>query len=204
MARVPLTTETASPAKLVIRAESIDITPENFLRLCRDNPDFRLELTAHKEIEIMAPTGSESGFHNLEIDGQLWQWAKRDRNGVTFDSNTMFQLPNGALRVPDGAWLRREKWNALTKDQRRKPAPVCPDFVMELRSPNDSLRDLQEKMEEYIANGSQLGWLIDPIERKVHVYRPGQAPECLDSPESVCGDPVLRGFKLHLTEVFTA
>lgn len=195
-------TLTVSPTKFVLHAESVGLTPEQFFRLCADNPELRLELTAQKEIVIMSPTGSKTGWRSGEIFGQLWDWAKRNGTGLAFDSNTGFILPNGAERSPDASWIRRERWDALTPEQQETFAPICPDFVVELRSPSDTIAELQVKLEEYIANGAQLGLLIDPFDRRVYVYRPNQPPQRLDDPESVAGDPVLPGFKLHLSELW--
>jgi Uma2 family endonuclease len=123
--------------------------------------------------------------------------------GVVFDSSTGFTLPNGAKRSPNAAWCPRTRWEALTREQRRRFPPLCPDFVVELRSPSDPLEALQEKLEEYITNGSQLGWLLDPEERKFYIYRPGSDVVCLENPESVSGDPVLPGFVLDLATIWS-
>ena len=202
MARVPLTIEQAKVSKLVLHAGSVRLTPEQFFRLCRDNPDLRLELTAQKEIVIMPPCNSETGWKEGEILGQLRDWAKRDGTGFAFGSSAGFTLPNSAVRGPDACWVRREKWKALKPEQRRAFSPICPDFVIELRSPNDTLAELNEKMAEYIANGAQLGWVIDPIGRTVVVHRPGSLPQRLDGPETLSGDPVLAGFVLDLAEIW--
>ena len=202
MARTPLTIETISPARCVLNAGSVGLTQDQFFQLCGDNPELRLELTARKEIIVMPPYGSEGGRQNFEIVQQLAAWAKADGTGYGFSTDTGFTLPNGAVRGPDAAWARREKWDALSRDKREKFAPLCPDFVIELRSPSDTLRELQEKMQEYRDNGTQLGWLIDPFERTVHVYRPGFEPKILKEPSSVSGDPVLQGFVLKLPEIW--
>jgi Uma2 family endonuclease len=178
------------------------LTDEQFFRLCQDNPEFRFELTARGELIVMPPTGSETGWRNNEFSYALTAWAKQDGSGLVFDSSTGFTLPNGAKRSPDAAWIRRERWRALTPEQRREFAPLCPDFVMELRSPTDNLLALQEKMQEYVDNGARLGWLIDPIEKRVFVYRPGQPVEALDNPTSLSGDPVLPGFMLSVQELW--
>jgi len=130
------------------------------------------------------------------------QWAKADGTGIAFSSSTGFVLPNGAERSPDLAWVRRARWEALSQDERERFPPLCPDFVGEIRSRSDRLSRLQEKMQEYIDNGARLGWLLDPLERKVHVYRPGEPVVCLDDPETISGDPVLPGFTLHVQQLF--
>lgn len=178
------------------------LTDEQFFRLCQDNPELRFELTAQGELIVMPPTGSETGWRNSKFNQRLANWTEVNGEGLAFDSSTGFILSNGAKRSPDAAWVRRERWRALTPEQRREFAPLCPDFVMELRSPTDSLFALQEKMQEYIDNGARLGWLIDPIEKRVFVYRPGQPAEALDNPTSLEGDPVLPGFVLSVQELW--
>ena len=203
MARVLMTAETAPiPFKCVIHAESVGLTPEQFFRLCSDNPDFRLELTAQKEIVIMSPSGLESDWKSGEAFGQLREWAKRDRTGMAFGPSAGYTLPNGAVRSPDVSWLRKEKWNALTPAERRRFAPVSPDFVIELRSPSDALSEQQAKMAEYIDNGAKLGFLIDPVKGRLYIYRPGQRTRWLKKPGSVSGDPELPALTLDLTEIW--
>ena len=178
------------------------LTPEQFALLCQENPDLRFELTSQQELVIMAPAGSETGWRNNKIAVRLGTWAEADGTGLAFDSSAGFTLPNSAIRSPDASWVRRETWDALTGDQRKGFAPLCPDFVMELRSPTDRLSDLQDKMQEYIDNGTRLGWLIDPIDRRVYVYRPSQSVEMLDDPATLSGDPVLPGFVLAVRELW--
>jgi Uma2 family endonuclease len=202
MAKQPLTVETVNPTRIILNAESVDLTPEQFFRLCSDNPDLCLELTAQKEIVIMPPSGAESGGRNFDLAAQLSEWMKRDRTGKGFDSSAGFTLPNGAVRAPDLAWIRRERWDSLSKEQREKFAPICPDFVVEIRSKRDIVRELKAKMVEYIDNGTRLAWLIDPFRRRVYVYRPGHKPEQLDNPVSVSADPVLPGFTLQMAEIW--
>jgi Uma2 family endonuclease len=173
-----------------------------FLALSREYPELHLEQTAEGEIEIMAPTGGESGYRNSELNYQVQDWSKEDHSGRVFDSSTGFVLPNGAKRSPDVSWVRRERLAALTAEQKQKFLPLCPDFVVELRSSTDSLTDLEAKMEEYITNGARLGWLIDPDNRRVRVYRPGREPETLDNPATLSGTPELPGFTLDLQEIW--
>ena len=200
MSQAVITSELSVPFKLSVQATKL--TDAQFARLCQENRDLRLELTAQQELVIMPPTGSETGWRNNEISYFLTAWAKKDGTGSTFDSSTGFTLPNGAKRSPDASWIRRERWNTLTKDQRVGFAPLCPDFVMELCSPTDLLSILQEKMQEYIDNGARPGWLIDPIDKQVYVYRPSQPVEVLDNPATLSGDPVLSGFVLRVQELW--
>src|ERR1044071_3616876 len=196
-----MTTDVIEPISLTslpvaVDVHSLHLTDEQFLQLCRDNRDLRFELTAEGELIIMPPTGSLTGWRNADINHQLTAWAKSDGTGLTFDSSTGFRLPNGAKRSPDAAWIRRDRWDALTEQEKEGFAPLCPDFVLELRSTDDSLSSLQDKLAEYIANGAQLGWLIDPKAKRVYIYRPNQPIECLDQPEAVSCDTVLPGFGL--------
>jgi Uma2 family endonuclease len=178
------------------------VTPEQFEELCNKYDELRLELTSTGELVIMPPTGSETSVRNVDLTIQLGLWTKKDSSGVCFESSNMFRLPNGALRSPDASWVRREKWDALTKRQKESFAPVCPDFVVELRSPSDRLTQLRNKMLEYIENGASLGWLIDPLEFRVYVYRPDHELVILENPETVSGEPVLPGFTLNVTELW--
>ncbi|HEV2762080.1 MAG TPA: Uma2 family endonuclease [Pyrinomonadaceae bacterium] len=174
------------------------LTDDEFFEFCQLNKDLRIELTSEGDLIIMPPTGGKTGRRNVKLTIRLGSWAEAEGSGQPFDSSTGFTLPNGAKRSPDFAWVSNERWDALTDEKQEKFPPLCPDFVVELRSSNDSLTSLQQKMEEYVSNGAQLGWLIDPFERKVHVYQPGGEVEILDDPESVSGEPVLRGFALDV------
>jgi Uma2 family endonuclease len=181
---------------------ALKLSEDQFFKLCQINRDLRIERTAEGELLIMPPAGGETGRGNAEINGQLWAWARRDATGVLFDSSTGFRLPNTAVLSPDAAWMLRSRYEAIPLAQRAKFIPACPDFVLELRSPSDRLRDVQTKLQEYIAQGTRLGWLLDPKRRRVYVYRPGARVERLDNPQSVSGDPVLPGFVLDLREVW--
>jgi len=192
--------ELTAPLRMNVRRTNL--TEEQFIELCQENPELRLELTAHGELVIMPPTGSESGWRSGQVFLSLGTWAKQDGTGLSFDSSTGFTLPNGAIRSPDASWIQRERWTALTKAQREKFAPICPDFVIEVRSVTDRLSDLLEKMQEYLDNGARLGWLIDPIDKRAYVYRPGQPVEILENPQSLSGDPVLPGFRLNVQELW--
>jgi Uma2 family endonuclease len=178
------------------------MSEEEFFEFCMLNKDLRIELTGTGDLIIMPPTGGKTGVRNFELSGMFWAWVKQDGTGVGFDSSTLFSLPNGAKRSPDLAWVRKERWEALTDEEQEKFSPLCPDFVVELRSPSDSLKRLRQKMEEYVSNGAQLGWLIDPVRKKVYIYRPQSAVEILDDPESLSGDPLLRGFALDVRSLW--
>jgi len=193
--------EPAPPLVLQL-APVINLTDDQLLELCAVNRDLRIERTSEGDLVIMPPTGGETSTGNAELTWSFVSWAKADATGVVFDSSGGFRLPNGAMRAPDVAWVRRSRWEALTPEQRRHFPPLCPDFVLELRSPSDRLADVQAKMQEYLENGAQLGWLIDPLERKLHVYRPDAPVEVLDNPQAVSGDPLLPGFVLELAKVW--
>jgi Uma2 family endonuclease len=180
----------------------IDMTDDQFLLFCHINHNLRIERSATGEIIIMAPVGGESGSRNLRLAIRVGLWAEQDGSGVAFDSSTGFRLPNGAIRAPDASWVRRTRLATLTSEQKRKFLPLCPDFVAELRSPSDSLDELQQKMVEYIANGAQLGWLLDPTDRSVYVYRSETDPVRLFAIESISGDPLLPGFVLALNAIW--
>jgi Uma2 family endonuclease len=188
---------------LIVRMHPvIDLTDDQFFDFCQINRDLRIERTATGELLIMPPTGSETGGSNFELAVQLGTWIKRDGTGKGFDSSTGFTLPNGATVSPDISWVKLERWNALSASQRIKFAPIVPDFVVELRSESDTLKDLSDKMQQYINNGVKLGWLIDRKRRRVYIYRPGVPVQQLDNPETVSGDPELPGFVLKLGEIW--
>lgn len=180
----------------------VGLSEDQFFRLCQINRDLRLERNARGELLLMPPTGIDTDDQNAEITMQLRLWAKRDGTGTAFGSSAGFTLSNGAVRSPDGAWVRRSRLDQLSADERGRFARVCPDFVIELRSSSDALRTVQAKMQEYIDNGAQLGWQIDPKNRRVYVYRPDAPVERLDDPATVSGDPLLAGFVLDLNEVW--
>ncbi|MEO1147520.1 MAG: Uma2 family endonuclease [Cyanobacteria bacterium J06638_22] len=178
------------------------MTAEQFYEFCLANRDLRIERSASGEVIVMPPTFSDTGNRNFNLAMQLGIWAESDGTGLGFDSSTGFTLPNGAMRSPDASWIRRDRWEALTPTEQQSFAPLCPDFVIELRSSSDPLRRLQDKMQEYIDNGALLGWLIDRKNRTVHIYRPNQSPEILNAPDAVSGDPELSGFTLSLTKIW--
>jgi Uma2 family endonuclease len=180
---------------------NIDLTDEQYFQLCQNNRDYRFESTASGELLIMPPTGSDTGRRNVKITTQLDNWNSQSNLGEVFDSSTGFTLPNGAKRSPDASWVKIERWNALTPEQQEKFAPICPDFVVELRSSTDSLKELQDKMQEYIDNGASLGWLIDRKNQRVEIYRPLKDVEILENPANLSGEDVLPGFVLNLTPI---
>ncbi len=197
-----MTTSTLQPPLTIQLDPVVEIDDDQLFEMCGRNRDLRIERTAAGELILMSPAGGKTSNRNAEIVAQLRNWARRDATGHAFDSSAGFTLPNGAMRSPDAAWVEREKLTALTPEQQERLLPVCPSFVIELRSPSDPLASVQTKMEEYLGNGSLLGWLVDPAERRLHVYRPGVDPEVLEDPTSVAGDPEMPGFVLELAEVW--
>ena len=192
----------AKPLLLDVHSITLRVTHEEFEKLCQDNRDRSFELTATGELVVMPPTGGESGNSELELGANLAIWNRQARLGKVFSSSTVFVLPNGAGRSPDAAWVELSRWEALTPEQRKKFPPLAPDFVMELRSATDRLPPLREKMEEYKANGVRLGLLIDPKNKQVEIYKPGQEPEIRESPTEIdCGE-VMPGFILSLSEIW--
>jgi Uma2 family endonuclease len=187
---------------MTISVREAKLTREQFTKLCQENRDFRFELTAEQELIIMPPTGTETGRRESRLAVRVGTWAEADGTGIAFGSSTGFTLPNGAIRSPDASWVRKERWEALSQEQRDEFSPFCPDFVVELRSPSDRLAELHAKMQEYIDNGALLGWLIDPRDKRAYIYRPNQPIETLDDPAELHGDPVLPGFVLHVREVW--
>ena len=178
------------------------MTDEQFFEFCQANRDVRIERNAGGEIIIMPPTGWETGSKNAEIIIQLGVWAKKDGRGKSADSSAGYKMPNGAVMSPDASWILKERLEKISPNKRRKFLPLAPDFVIELRSASDSLSKLKAKMDEYNENGVTLGWLIDPIERKIYVYRVNQKVEVLENPTQVSGELLLRGFTLDLKEIW--
>jgi Uma2 family endonuclease len=181
---------------------AIDLDDRQFAALARQNPELRLERTAEGDVLVMPPTGGETGNRNAGVTAQLWIWALQDGTGAAFDSSTGFVLPNGATRSPDAAWVSAARLGALTAEQRERFLPLCPDFVIELRSPSDSLAATQAKLEEYIANGARLGWLLDVPNRHTYVYRPDSQTVRLEAPTALSADLELAGFVLDLTLIW--
>ena len=180
----------------------IELTEEQFAEFCELNRDLHIERTAAGELEIMAPTKGITDNRNVKVITQLEIWTRRDGSGMAFGSSMGYTLPNGAMRSPNASWVPNSRLAELTPEDLDRFIPICPDFVLELRSDTDRLTALQAKMQEYMDNGARLGWLIDPSQRRVYIYRPGQRTQTLDNPQSVSADPVLPGFTLHLAEVW--
>lgn len=217
-----MTTQSKEPAKVSVQAEpdpvvpeplgpivlklapALELTDEQLLEICSLNDEIRIERNAQGELELMPPTGDDTSSKNFDIITDLGNWVRSDGTGVGFESNAGFTLPNGAMRSPDAAWILKDRWQALPGSERRRFAHICPDFVVELRSESDRLSVVQAKMEEYIANGARLGWLIDPVDprHRVYVYRPDNPVEILEGPDTVSGEPELPGFVLDLKPVW--
>ena len=177
------------------------LTDEAFYQLCQANPDVKFERSAKGELIVMSPTGGESGRRNAELTTDLNIWNRQTQLGYTFDSSTCFKLPNGAERSPDAAWIERSRWEALSLEDRERFPPLAPDFVVELRSASDRLSTIQAKMQEYQDNGVRLGWLINPQDQQVEIYRNGQPIEILQAPQQLLGEAVLPGLVLELTRI---
>ena len=180
----------------------IKLTDEQFFQLCQENENIRLERTAKGELIIMSPAGGETSNSNAGLTAQIWIWNQQNKLGKVFDSSGGFKLSNGANRAPDASWVKLERWDALTPEQQKKFPPICPDFVVELMSPSDSLKETQDKMKEYRDNGALLGWLINRKSRQVEIYRPNQEVEVLDSPATLSGEDVLPEFVLNLESIW--
>jgi Uma2 family endonuclease len=178
------------------------MSDHEFFEFCRINQEWRIERTAGGDLLIMPPTGGETGRRNFTLIGAFSSWVEADATGIGFDSSTGFALPNGAKRSPDLAWISRSRWEALSEAERKEFPPLCPDFVVELRSPSDALDTLKAKMQEYMDNGARLGWLIDPPGRAVYIYRPNVAVIQLTNPQQIAGDPELPGFVLDLRRIW--
>lgn len=183
---------------------NLKVNPVQFAAIAAVNPDLTLERTATGELIVTPSTGGETGYRNIRIAYFLVKWIEEEGgNGIAFDSSTGFTLPNGANRSPDAAWVSIERWQALTPAQRKGFVPLSPDFVIELRSESDSLAKLQSKLQEYMDNGTQLGWLIDPQQQQVEIYRAGQGVEIMVNPSQLFGEMVLPGFVLNLQRVWS-
>jgi Uma2 family endonuclease len=188
---------TLEPITLSFR--NVALSDDQFYQLCQDNENWQLERTAQGELIIMPPVGGLSGNRESNLIGELWLWNRQTKLGKVFSSSTIFTLPNGAKRSPDVAWVKSDRWESLTLEEQEKFPPLCPDFVIELRSRTDSLRQLQEKMQEYLNSGLQLGWLINPQEQQVEIYRPNQAIEIVQLPTILSGEKVLPEFILDIS-----
>ena len=178
------------------------INDEQFFQLCRNNPELKLEQNQNGEIIIMSPTGGETGNKNAELITDFCLWNRHQKFGQIFDSSTGFKLPLGSKRSPDVAYIQKERWDKLTQEEKEKFPPIAPDFVLELKSKTDSLKEVQKKMQEYMDNGVKLGWLINTEKKQVEIYRQGQEKEVLDNPQTLSGDDILPEFRLDLALIF--
>jgi Uma2 family endonuclease len=191
--------ETESPIRIQTARHMSD---DEFYAFCAANPDLRIERTAKGEIVIMPGTGFKTGNQNADFTAQLYSWAKRDGRGRVVDSGVEYFLPSGAARSPDASWVPRSRLAKVTPEQKKRFLRLCPDFVVELRSPSDGLKNLQAKMREWMDNGAKLGWLIDPEARTVYIYRPDQTTERLIDPQRVEGEPPVEGFVLEMADIW--
>ena len=185
-----------------VKALTDSISDRTLEQLCRENPDLRFETDKDGKLIIMSPTGSQSGKFNMSLAFQVELWNRRTKLGVVFDSSTGFKLSNGATRSPDVSWIALQRWNSLNQKQQRGFAPIDPDFVIELLSPTDNLLDTQQKMSEYIACGVKLGWLINPDEKQVEIYRSGQNKQIINNPDNLSGEDLLPGLSVDLSDIF--
>jgi Uma2 family endonuclease len=202
MAMTKVITQVEPAGFLVHLRPVIKLTDDQLFELCQINPELWIERTAAGDLVIMAPEGWETSNRSMTLGTLLTQWAWQDGTGVTSGSSGGFILPNGAMRAPDAAWVLRSRLARLTADQKQKFLPLCPDFVVEIRSPSDRLSTVQAKMQEYLDNGARLGWLIDPASRTLYVYRPNQPVECLEHPTTISGEALLPGFVLDLQRIW--
>ena len=200
MARPPAI-EADTAFRVSLNLESVGLTDDQFNRLCSDNRHSRIELTADKQLIIMSPCRPETSRQNVKIVQRLANWADEDSTGVCFGPDAIFSLPNGAKRSPDASWIPKRRWDRLTAEEKLTITPICPDFVIELRSLSDRVSDLEEKMEEYISNGAKLGWLLDTIDNRAVIYHPGNPPLTIETPEMISGDPVLKEFHFNFREI---
>ena len=183
---------------VVLNLEKVGLTDKQFYNLCQVNPNWNLERTAKGELVIMPPVGGESGQREADLITDLNIWNRQTQLGIVFSSSTIFSLPNGGDRSPDVAWIKCDRWNNLTAKEKKGFPPICPDFVIELRSQSDAIKPLQTKMEEYLASGLSLGWLIDPQNNQVEIHRPNQDVEIIKLPSKLLGESILPGFVLDL------
>jgi Uma2 family endonuclease len=184
---------------LTLKLDPVRLTDEQFYTICQNNRELKFERTALGDLIIMSPVGGESGNREADLIIDLGIWNRQTRLGYTFSSSTIFKLPNGADRSPDAAWIEKQSWEGLSPEQRRKFPPIAPDFVIELRSATDDLEPLRSKMQEYLDAGVKLGWLIDPQQQQVEIYRPQEAVEICTLPADLSGENILPGFRLSLS-----
>ncbi|MEL6229219.1 MAG: Uma2 family endonuclease [Cyanobacteria bacterium J06627_3] len=184
---------------ITLDLKTVNLTDEQFYQLCIKNPEIQVERTPQGDLILMSPVGGDSGNQEIELGADLVIWNRQTKLGKVFSSSTIFRLPNGGDRSPDAAWVELSRWKALTSEQRRKFPPIAPDFVIELRSPTDSLKTLQTKMQEYLESGVRLGWLFNPKEQQVEIYQLGKAKETYSLPTTLSGEDVLPGFTLRVS-----
>jgi Uma2 family endonuclease len=195
--------EQGLPAKVVLNPRLRIMDDDEYWELCAANPDVRFERTAQGEIIIVPPVGGEGDHRNAGVAAQLYDWAKRDGRGKSFGPSGEFILPNGAALSPDAAWVSKGRLTKLTKEQRRKFLPLCPEFIVEVMSPSDRLKAAKAKMAEWMANGAQLGWLIDADRETVYIYRTGRGePEKKTGIERLSGEGPIAGFVLDLADIW--
>lgn len=187
----------ALPHPLELDFNPLNLSDEQFYQLCLNNPELNIERTAKGVVILMSPVGGDSGSRELGLGGELYLWNKQSKLGRVFSSSTLFRLPGGGDRSPDAAWVEETRWLALSPEERKKFPPIAPDFVIELRSSTDSLKTLQEKMQEYMDSGVRLGWMFNPQAQAVEIYRQGQEKEIRSLPTELSGDNVLPGFILQ-------
>jgi Uma2 family endonuclease len=185
-------------APIILNLKNVGLSDEQFYQLCLVNQNWQLERTVKGELVIMSPVGGVSGNREADLITDLNLWNRQTQLGRVFSSSTIFRLPEGGDRSPDAAWVANERWESLTPEEQEKFPPICPDFVIELRSRTDSLSQLQEKMQEYLNSGLRLGWLINPQAQQVEIYRPNQTVEIVQLPVSLSGEDTLPGFALNL------
>ena len=200
MARAP-EIQTDTNFYVVLDVSKVRLTDDQFFRLCRDNDDLGIEMSAEGELILMSPNKPKTGRKHSKINQRLANWSEQDGTGEVFDATSEFTLPNGAKRAPDLSWILKSRWNSLTDAEQDSFSPICPDFVVEVRSPADRMKPLKAKMDEYIANGARLGWLLDPIDNRAYIYLPGQPIRKIDTPGLISGDPILPGFAFDFREI---
>ena len=189
-------------ANLTLDLETVNLTDEQYYQLCTKNQNLRFERNANGDLVIMSPAGDETSNRNGRLTQQLFNWSDTNELGISFDSSGGFKLPNGAERSPDASWIPLEKWEKIPQKEREKFSNICPDFVVELMSPSDSLKATQEKMQEYLDNGAKLGWLINRKKKQVEIYRPDREVEVLNNPSTLSGEDLLPGFVLKLAKIW--
>ncbi len=187
--------------EIIIQTKNANLTDDQFFQLCAENKMIRFERDKHRNIIIMAPTGSMGGNRNMRIAVKLGMWNEQNKLGYCFDSNSGFTLPDHSVFAPDASWIVKERWEAITDEEKEKFAPICPDFVIEIRSKSDSINLLKSKMDDWMSNGCRLAWMIDPFARTTVVYRPNAEPVLHPFTDILSGGNVLPGFELRLEDL---